>query len=499
MARGRRGSSACEEGLAEFADLRRCVCALCQKVRLQARNPIVTRSQSGHANCCLADQAEGRFGGPQGKGGRMHRASVATVIGALLLVIPSAGWADPSGSGVLVGVQRLRVKGCGKDTQPMTLSVQVGSDGRWTAAEGGRNYSGSHTPNKKGTRSDLLFDPAAEMLFVDQMENWAGLLCDGSVVAERAVRKKGKLKINAKKGTAKLSVKYKLFGTGPGGPGRAAYAIKVGGSWVPPACSPSCAGRVCGDDGCGGSCGTCAVGTSCDSNGQCQAGTCQEGQSECIAGQVDAVRLCVNGNWTTSACEGASACSRGACRPMCSERDLTSIAPFLCLVPNKDGVNDGILWYSNHPELLGPPTFSDVGQDDGNGASLQVTPSDQAWPYEWSVPTTGYIGIAFKLSQFSAPVNVVRLYYRGKRAGIINQGTTSSRFFAKNADAIIGEAIIDLAYTWRTDNYDVPPIVTPNFYYDGRWNAAQLTVVGDGFGNLPDLLEVNWLTLEITQ
>ncbi|MCA9607115.1 MAG: hypothetical protein KC619_16025, partial [Myxococcales bacterium] len=32
-------------------------------------------------------------------------------------------------------------------------------------------------------------------------------------------------------------------------------------------CVPSCVGRTCGDDGCGGSCGTCTTGT-------CEAGTC---------------------------------------------------------------------------------------------------------------------------------------------------------------------------------------------------------------------------------
>ena len=32
-------------------------------------------------------------------------------------------------------------------------------------------------------------------------------------------------------------------------------------------CTPSCAGKVCGDDGCSGSCGTCGSGTC--SNGQC--------------------------------------------------------------------------------------------------------------------------------------------------------------------------------------------------------------------------------------
>jgi hypothetical protein len=34
-------------------------------------------------------------------------------------------------------------------------------------------------------------------------------------------------------------------------------------------CQPSCSNRECGDDGCGGACGTCPNGGACDSNGSC--------------------------------------------------------------------------------------------------------------------------------------------------------------------------------------------------------------------------------------
>src|SRR3989344_5886276 len=33
---------------------------------------------------------------------------------------------------------------------------------------------------------------------------------------------------------------------------------------APPVCTPSCTGKTCGDDGCGGSCGTCPSGFNCD-------------------------------------------------------------------------------------------------------------------------------------------------------------------------------------------------------------------------------------------
>lgn len=40
----------------------------------------------------------------------------------------------------------------------------------------------------------------------------------------------------------------------------------------PVVCRPDCAGRHCGDDGCGGSCGACFDGTVCAGNGRCVAG-----------------------------------------------------------------------------------------------------------------------------------------------------------------------------------------------------------------------------------
>jgi hypothetical protein len=48
-------------------------------------------------------------------------------------------------------------------------------------------------------------------------------------------------------------------------------------------CTPSCAGKVCGDDGCGGSCGTCGPTQLC-AQSQCVVGqgTCDPGQDICV-------------------------------------------------------------------------------------------------------------------------------------------------------------------------------------------------------------------------
>ncbi len=80
-----------------------------------------------------------------------------------------------------------------------------------------------------------------------------------------------------------------------------------------PGCTPDCDGKVCGDDGCDGSCGTCADGT-CNANGQCETictpncdgnecgddgcggscGTCQQLGTHCFENQC--VSDCENPN-----------------------------------------------------------------------------------------------------------------------------------------------------------------------------------------------------------
>ena len=37
-------------------------------------------------------------------------------------------------------------------------------------------------------------------------------------------------------------------------------------------CVPQCQGKSCGNDGCGGTCGTCPSGQTCGTNGTCQSG-----------------------------------------------------------------------------------------------------------------------------------------------------------------------------------------------------------------------------------
>lgn len=56
-----------------------------------------------------------------------------------------------------------------------------------------------------------------------------------------------------------------------GGLGRSDANYPAPDAYIPPSCRPYCDGRQCGADGCGGVCGQCASGTTCNAASQCEA------------------------------------------------------------------------------------------------------------------------------------------------------------------------------------------------------------------------------------
>jgi hypothetical protein len=79
----------------------------------------------------------------------------------------------------------------------------------------------------------------------------------------------------------------------------------------PEVCMPACDGKDCGDDGCSGSCGTCAAGTCID--GKCCLPDCTDkacGDDAC--------------GGTCGACPDKQECHKGLCRPPCDGNDFTA-------------------------------------------------------------------------------------------------------------------------------------------------------------------------------
>ncbi|MDP7040854.1 MAG: DNRLRE domain-containing protein [Myxococcota bacterium] len=79
-------------------------------------------------------------------------------------------------------------------------------------------------------------------------------------------------------------------------------------------CVPSCNGKVCGDDGCGGSCGTCSAGSECSGGGECLA-VCEPDCTDKECGPDGCEGEC--GRCTSNGyCTAYGTC---ACDPQCEE------------------------------------------------------------------------------------------------------------------------------------------------------------------------------------
>jgi uncharacterized protein YkwD len=100
-------------------------------------------------------------------------------------------------------------------------------------------------------------------------------------------------------------------------PSTGSYGIGCTNDWEatrPSACgcTPACGGNVCGDDGCGGSCGTCGAGR-----------TCAAGACACASGTTDCGGTCVDTRTSAAHCGGcnntcAGTCSGGTCMTACT-------------------------------------------------------------------------------------------------------------------------------------------------------------------------------------
>ncbi len=83
------------------------------------------------------------------------------------------------------------------------------------------------------------------------------------------------------------------------------------------ACSPACTGRQCGPDGCGGSCGTCGSGTACNASGTCICAPACTGRQCGSDGCGGSCGTC----GSDTACNASGTC---ICVPACSGRQCGS-------------------------------------------------------------------------------------------------------------------------------------------------------------------------------
>jgi hypothetical protein len=86
-------------------------------------------------------------------------------------------------------------------------------------------------------------------------------------------------------------------------------------SWENTACTPNCANKKCGGDGCGGSCGTCNQGYTCQTNGTCIKNVSCESHdsSSCYNGEVYWYNSCDEREEIRYNCNSTQTCLNGQC------------------------------------------------------------------------------------------------------------------------------------------------------------------------------------------
>jgi hypothetical protein len=85
-------------------------------------------------------------------------------------------------------------------------------------------------------------------------------------------------------------------------------------------CTPNCAGKACGSDGCGGNCGTCSLGNAtplCNATNQCAVSSCIPGYANCNGRSSDGCETQLGINATcancTNACPVSQTCTNYVC------------------------------------------------------------------------------------------------------------------------------------------------------------------------------------------
>ncbi|MBT3813906.1 hypothetical protein HOE37_05235 [Candidatus Woesearchaeota archaeon] len=119
-------------------------------------------------------------------------------------------------------------------------------------------------------------------------------------------------------------------------------------------CQPQCGGKVCGSDGCGGSCGTCEGGNVCNTDGACVEDLGCQLNTDCAEGE---------------------ACEEAECVKICTDTD-----------PDSDPFTKGtIKWWDDEEfktDYDGCVVGSDLALPPGEGGNVPLNPDDEPFDTE---------------------------------------------------------------------------------------------------------------------
>ena len=260
-------------------------------------------------------------------------------------------------------------------------------------------------------------------------------------------------------------------------------------------CQPACDGLECGPDGCGGECGTCDTGECTD--GICV--ECQADETQCISGEITQIRTCdANSKWQLEACPEFSACIQGTCEPVCDGHLANQMVPSVCVFPVEDEVNQGTFVISNDVTLLEPgSTFDVTVQDEFNNDTPIYATEGTDWPWAWSMIGSQEVAtVSFRLTDFTPPITHSRLYWRGRRTGLVQTSYPSRYAFSASNGSIFASGTHYASYVWTNHFFETSGSDVEQ-YSPTEWNFNMLYSVGDGFGHQTDEVEISWMLFEI--
>ncbi len=231
--------------------------------------------------------------------------------------------------------------------------------------------------------------------------------------------------------------------------------------------------------------------------GPSDSGDCVDGQQQCVDGQAAQIQTCTAGHWIASSCASYSVCVTDACLPICDGMLASATIPSVCFFPLNQG--NGLFLWSN--DAVHFPTssnaFVDVRVWDGHTPKPVLIGSSTAWPYYWRLTYPLDVAlVGFALGSFTPPVQNATLWCKVRRANSISAVT--NELFAVSNGNIFGMGSLTAPTVWRTDNFAVQSPSTQSFNYNTSFNFLDLAVTGDGFGDAPDALDLNWFLLQIT-
>lgn len=380
--------------------------------------------------------------------------------------------------------------------QRYTLTVQKAGTGTGTVSGSGISCGAICAATyDSGTRVTLTAAAASGSKF----DSWSG--CDSTAETTCTVTMNASRTVTATFTPLTYRLTLRTAGTGTG-------TLSVGGltctpypcGWSYPAgtgitvqATPTSGSTFDGWSGCDATSGTtCTVTMNADRTVTGTFSHCTIGLTRCIAGDVSVFEKCEAGGWARLTCQDYQMCTRGACANVCGLASVPSL-PTLCMVPNGDGVNNGLWFYWNDSRMaLRTYTGGGVLRQDGTPASI-VLDTSQTWPYKWSSLDSNDMGeIDFLITQFTYGINQATLTYRVRPHRLTYASPSCDLQGVFNAGTLVATSKSATVLDWTTLSFTATSTL-----FGAGVNSMTVMPSQCGVGDFIDMQDLNWMRLSI--